>query len=90
MAKLKKLVKSFLPKRKSANSAANPDNLGQPAKNIKVEDVATEVCDSVSQTLCPSATLTATASPECKEWVRLNKQSLSSLDKSIIIQGMWL
>ena len=40
--KVKKLVRSFLPKRKSAN----PENLGQPAKKIKVEDVATEICES--------------------------------------------
>ena len=81
VAKVKKLVRSFLPKRKSAN----PENLGQPAKKIKVEDVATEICESaISSTSCSTAT-----SPDCNEWVKLNKRSLSSLDKSIIVQGLW-
>ena len=86
VAKLKKLSKHFHTTRKSANL----DNSDQPAKRIKVEDIANYIFDGVTSSTSSSIAMERATSPDCERWVKLNRRSLSLLDKSIIIQGLWL
>jgi len=62
VTKLKKLAKYLGTIRKSAN----PDNLDQPAKRIKVEDVASDNCDGGTSSTSSSIAMERATSPDCE------------------------